>query len=266
LDAISAEASKHMADYDLQALTWLADFDLHCRDGLQVLLDREVEAVWEKFPDEPDFVDESFLKSIKNLNVDNLGAVGSRLLLNRMGVLETDNSFEDRATETIWTHRREDPREDPNETKFGGPTRHKRVFSYAEYRISGACLTQEFFEGAILQENGARGPHLHATPLRPVPLPINQRVERSACSEFLLLSELCWVLSEAGAVTEAQRRKLDGILRLYSTGPSCLSCITTLWQFHLRYPSISLEVGYCHMQVTTLIALRQGGSSAATVA
>merc|ERR1712066_909827 len=106
-------------------------------------------------------------------------------------------------------------------------------------------------EGALLQENGARGPHFENTPLRPVPLPINQRVERSACSEFLLLSELCWVFHEAGAVSEVQRQTIGGSLRLYSTGPSCISCITTVWQFHIRYPEISIEVGYSKTQATT---------------
>merc|ERR1711904_760407 len=99
----------------------------------------------------------------------------------------------------IAKHRLMDPREDPSEMKFVGPTRHKRVFSYAEFRIHASFIGVEPLEGAWLQENGARGKHSEGSPLKPIPLPINQRVERSACADFLLLSGLCKSWEQAGA-------------------------------------------------------------------
>merc|ERR1712224_76708 len=185
-----------------------------------------------------------------------MGAVGSRLLLNRMGVLNAQVNLEDRAVETIAKYKVEDPRESPTESKFGGPTRHKRVFSYAEFHISAAWLGHMPLEGARLQENGARGPHADGTPLIPVPLPINQRVERNACSEFLLLSGLCTAWEEAGAVSEVARNELTGTVRLYSTGPSCLSCCAAVWQFSIRFPRVEIEMSYSTTHAATLITLR----------
>lgn len=261
-DAISKQAIRKLQEYDLQALAWLADFELDCHDSVLSLLDREVEGIWRQlsgFEESGAGLDEAFMKFLRSLRVDNLGAVGDRLLLSRMGVREADAGLEERALQTIARHKLEDPREDPHETKFGGPTRHKRVFSYAEFRVRAACMGPEPVEGAWLQENGARGPHSDSSPLRPVPLPINERVERSACSEFLLLAGLCKAWQEAGAAGDRARGELTGTLRLYSTGPSCLSCVAALWQFGLCYPRVALEVSYSATQPTTLVALQRLG-------
>eukprot|EP00747_Dinoflagellata_sp_TGD_P061820 gnl/TRDRNA2_/TRDRNA2_152685_c0_seq2.p1 gnl/TRDRNA2_/TRDRNA2_152685_c0~~gnl/TRDRNA2_/TRDRNA2_152685_c0_seq2.p1 ORF type:complete len:439 (-),score=79.81 gnl/TRDRNA2_/TRDRNA2_152685_c0_seq2:30-1346(-) len=262
LDAISAEAIRNIAAYDLQALIWVADFDLHCHSELVKLLEAEVAQVWKHFPTSPEGIDVSFSVYLKQLQIDNLGAIGSRLLLNHMGIMVADETLQMRALETIALYRHDDPREDANEMTFGGPTRHKRVFSYAEYQIFGSFITSEGqqLEGAMLQENGARGPHFEETPLRAVPLPINQRVDRNACSEFLLLSELCAIFSEAGVVSESERLATVGTLRLFSTGPSCLSCCAAIWQFCLRFPGVRMEVGFSKVQITPLISLRQVGS------
>mmetsp|Transcript_67849 Transcript_67849/g.177946 ORF Transcript_67849/g.177946 Transcript_67849/m.177946 type:complete len:338 (-) Transcript_67849:83-1096(-) len=260
LDAISSEASRNLAGYDLQALTWLADFDLTCRDEIARLLEREVDTLWEGFPATPAGVDGAFKARVKDMGIDNLGAVGDRLLFRRMGFLEGGAAFEERALETMAENRVEDPREDPAEMTFGGPSRHKRVFSYAEYRVLGPCLgAQGVLEGALLQENGARGPHYEERPLVPVQLPVNQRVERSACSEFLLLTELCALIREAGAPEEDDRRSLGGELRIYSTGPSCISCCLALWQFSMRYPGVQVVVGFSQFQNqgTPLLELSQ---------
>jgi len=257
IKAISSEAIRLISDYDLQALAWLADIGLDCHEEIERLLNRDISMVWEGFPADPEHFDDAFMKSLKRMRVDNFGAVGNRLLLNYMGIEHASGSLEDRAMLMICAHRREDPREDPNETKFGGPTRHKRVFSYAEYRVLGACLGPNAIEGAMIQENGARGPHFEDTPLRPVPLPINQRVERSACSEFLLLSELCALIQKSGAQQEEERSAVSGSLRLYSTGPSCVSCVATIWQFHLRFPQLLVEVGYSKTQGVPLISIHR---------
>eukprot|EP00811_Abedinium_folium_P035325 NODE_8127_length_1521_cov_3.482066.p1 GENE.NODE_8127_length_1521_cov_3.482066~~NODE_8127_length_1521_cov_3.482066.p1 ORF type:complete len:362 (+),score=130.43 NODE_8127_length_1521_cov_3.482066:412-1497(+) len=244
LDAVYAAGLARTASYDLQALCWLADFNLACHAELEWRLEREVEQVWQLFPAASHVIGDAFLAALRQIRVDNLGAVGNRMLLRHMGVEQGDASLEERALVSIRAHRRLDPREDPSTTKFGGPTRHKRVFSYAEYRVRlAAAAPPALLEGALLQENGARGAHFAVTPLRAVPLPINQRVERSACSEFLLLSELCAALGEPGQCAEA-----EGTLRLWSTGPSCLSCMAALWQFRLRFPRLRVELGFAELQ------------------
>jgi len=245
MQAISQQSMRKIDDYDLQGLTLLADFDLACQQELAKRLEKEVLEIWRHFPSSSwtaSGPDAAFLRYIRQLGIDNLGAVGDRLLFKQMGVHEAPVGLDHRARAMIAEHSVEDPREAADETTFGGPSRHKRVFSYAEYQL---FVGSQQVEGALLQENGARGLHFETSPLHPVQLPINQRVERNACSEFLLLSELCGLIqaSESG-LSERLSGELCGTLRLYSTGPSCMSCMTAIWQFHLRYPSIRLEVGY----------------------
>jgi len=247
LNSISAEAIKNIAGYDMQDLSWLADFPLQCAGELQSRLDKEISLVWNIFPSTEKDVNDIFLQRLWDLRVDNLGAVGNRQLLSRMGASMADPSLERRALQVILEHREEDPHEDPSSAKFGGPTRHKRVFSYAEYQINfgmGASL----IEGAIVQENGARTSNSQCSPLRAVPLPINRRVERSACSEFLLLSELCVEWSRACKEHHCTKGDIYGTLRLYSTGPSCMSCLAALWQFRLCYPGVDMEVDFTMTQ------------------
>lgn len=242
-------------EMEMQALAWLADFDLSCKEGLARRLEEELTPIWKAFPAAatPEVMqhDGEFLRYLRSLRVDNYGAVGTRFLLNWMGALEAPEELLDRAMQMIIQHKRNDPREDDNELKFGGPTRHKRVFSYAEYHLEASCLCVTPFEGAMIQENGARTERTEATPLKPVALPINERVVRTACSEFLLLSELCGVLEECGAGAR-ERASVQGVLRLFSTGPSCLSCICAMWQFKSLFPQVVLEVSYAKTQATTL--------------
>jgi len=222
-------------------------------------MDQLVEVVWHRFPKATSALNDDFFDYLRSLQVDNLGAFAGRLLLNKMGAKHAPDGFRDRALQMIQTHRVEDPREQPGECKFGGPSRHKHVFSYAEYRIYGPCLDKlQPFEGAILQENGARGAHVHDSPLIAIKLPINPRVDRTACSEFLFLAELCWMLRIEGASESRRQESLTGVLRIFSTGPSCVSCLASMWQFRLLYPQISLEVDYVKiMQSTSVTELRR---------
>lgn len=239
LEAMADHAAEQVASYDLQALCWLADFPLSCQAEIADRLTTYIQQIWLQFPREmwpATGPDQAFLHYIRSLGLDNLGAVGGRQLLQRMGVIEADGGFVYRASMMIREHREEDPREAASEMTFGGPTRTRRVFSYAEYRLQSPAHT-DYLEGALVQENGARGPHHATSPLHALQLPINPRVERDACSEYLLLSELHGFIEEAGAA-----QGLRGLLRLHSTGPSCMSCLLALWQFRLLYPSIEVQV------------------------
>jgi len=294
MEAIAALVVRNMRDYDLKALSSLADLHLSCNAELQQCLDFEISKVWHNFPKtyQSGHLDRAFTEYVKQLGIDNLGSVGDRLLMQHMCIQEAPAGFEARALETMIAHCQEDLREDPAEMTFGGPSKHKRVFSYAEYRI---CFLQEeggFVasrgpeeEGALLQENGARGQSLSSSPLTAVPLPINHRVQRSACSEFLLLSELCALLRSSFSEEEEEEEELredsgefckkegtllpaealrgiQGTLRLYSTGPSCMSCMVALWQFRMLHPLIRLEVSYATASGRSLSQLWQVTSHA----
>mmetsp|Transcript_51017 Transcript_51017/g.91880 ORF Transcript_51017/g.91880 Transcript_51017/m.91880 type:complete len:321 (+) Transcript_51017:61-1023(+) len=294
MEAIAALVVRNMRDYDLKALSSLADLHLSCNAELQQCLDFEISKVWDNFPKtyQSGHLDRAFTEYVKQLGIDNLGSVGDRLLMQYMCIQEAPAGFEARALETMIAHCQEDLREDPAEMTFGGPSKHKRVFSYAEYRI---CFLQEeggFVasrgpeeEGALLQENGARGQSLSSSPLTAVPLPINHRVQRSACSEFLLLSELCALLRSSFSEEEEEEEELredsgefckkegtllpaealrgiQGTLRLYSTGPSCMSCMVALWQFRMLHPLIRLEVSYATASGRSLSQLWQVTSHA----
>lgn len=217
-----------------------------------------VDAVWSHFPKTIEAFDDKFFDYVRDLQVDNLGAYAGRLLLQKMGAKHAPDGFRARAVQMIEAYRVEDPRERTDERKFGGPSRHKHVFSYAEYRIHGACLkVAQPFEGAIIQENGARSEHLCESPFFAIRLPINDRVDRTACSEYLLLADFCWMLRVEGASEIADRHGLQGTLRIFSTGPSCLSCLIAMWQFRMRYPQITLEIDYVKMQALPMIELRR---------
>eukprot|EP00746_Dinoflagellata_sp_MGD_P157272 gnl/MRDRNA2_/MRDRNA2_86168_c0_seq2.p1 gnl/MRDRNA2_/MRDRNA2_86168_c0~~gnl/MRDRNA2_/MRDRNA2_86168_c0_seq2.p1 ORF type:complete len:337 (+),score=37.71 gnl/MRDRNA2_/MRDRNA2_86168_c0_seq2:139-1011(+) len=261
-------------ELDVQSLVWLNDFSLGCHDSLQPLLCKLVDEVWGYMPTTPDAWQGSAFDELRShlrrLHVDNMGALGGRMLMERMGVGAADGPFVARALATIQCHRREDPREDPHEGKFGGPTRHKRVFSYAEYRFMCPRFSSPM-EGAVLQENGARQDHSETAvkiPLRVVSLPINARIERSACSEYLLFTEICRrLVLDFVPVVPAVRREgavavdtcisklgsnamlgVQGVVRLYNTGPSCVSCLCVCRQFQLLFPGVVLEVAFSAFQ------------------
>ncbi|CAJ1395348.1 unnamed protein product [Effrenium voratum] len=233
----AASAAVEVSSSDLQALSLLADLPLACPQ-LRDRLAATVDAIWHHFPRELWDIgpDEAFLEYIWSLNTDNLGCTGDRQLLHEMGVeaLAPNSGFEGRALEMISAHRSENAWEDPAELTFGGPVRNRRVFSYAEYRLEAP----QVLEGALLQENGARVLSNQRSPLHAVQLPINYRVDRSACSEFLLLSELC------GMIEASRAARASGTLRLYSTGPSCLSCMLAIWQFCLLFPAVRVQVAF----------------------
>lgn len=254
--AISEEARRHIFEYDLAALTWLTDYELIDDEVVHERLASEVVRVWRSLPDSPGGLGQPFLEMLQHVQVDSLGGVGSRMLLGHLNVRETDPAFDRRALEVIEQHRVEDPRENPQETMFGGPTRHKHVFSYAEYRIenfSQLGCSEDVVEGAVLQENGARSQWSVQSPLQSAPLPINRRVDRAACSEFLLLSTVCIVLRDAGACGQHERSQLVGLLRLWSTGPSCLSCLAAIRQFQLLFPGVQLEIGFPILHVAETV-------------
>lgn len=85
---------------------------------------------------------------------------------------------------------------------------------------------------------------------------MNFAVDRTLCSEFQLLSELCDVLlaavsasSASGAVgSAAARGSLRGHAFLFVSAAPCLSCVCAVRQFQLIFPQVSLAVS-CRSRV-----------------
>lgn len=244
------------ASFGVQALGWLVDFDLECRGEISECLSKVAKEIWAAFPSSIEawwecdsFTD--FSMYLRGLAADNLGSSGSRFLLKLMGAAETPANFCERALQCIERFDQErDWREDPGCVRFGGPALHKRVFSYAEYRFGGVTEGGSFMEGAILQENSAPSERLVSRPrwFRAIDLPVNFVVDRTMCTEFLLLSELVGLLAQEG-LTPEKLKILSGMLRLYATGPPCVSCISVLRQVQLLLPRVTLQVSYGRSQV-----------------
>merc|ERR1711871_740613 len=166
-----------------------------------------------------------FSQYLRSLGADNLGSSGSLFLLDLMGASEAPSNFCERALHHISLFSQEkDWREDEGCLRFGGPALHKRVFCYAEYRLRCSPVDSDFLEGAILQENSAPSEQTTSAPqwFRAVQLPVNYIVDRTMCTEFLLLREWSGVLVKAG-VALCDLKVLQGDLRLYATGPPCVS-------------------------------------------
>mmetsp|Transcript_110589 Transcript_110589/g.312870 ORF Transcript_110589/g.312870 Transcript_110589/m.312870 type:complete len:179 (-) Transcript_110589:117-653(-) len=146
---------------------------------------------------------------------------------------------------------------DPATWRFGGPTLHKRVFCYCEYRLQEDAGAEgappQLIEGAILQENSARRKRMAGAPrwFHAVQLPINEIVDRAMCTEYLMLTELSLVVrgAAAGPVLEAPCRGISGEVRVYASGPPCVSCLGVFRQFQLRFPRVGLAVAFGRSQV-----------------
>jgi len=198
-----------------------------------------------------------------------------------MGVGEASEAFCQRALYHVdlYSQAERVKRNDPSTWKFGGHVLHKRVFSYCEYRLSvvrgggggrgegpGAAGCEEdgsVLEGAIFQENSARHDGMAAAPrwFQAVQLPINEIVDRTMCTEFLLFTQLSLLLQREGvapsgsgpaapaAPTAAPSAVVSGELRLYATGPPCISCLGVIRQVQLLFPGLQTSVSFGRSQV-----------------
>mmetsp|Transcript_36495 Transcript_36495/g.49813 ORF Transcript_36495/g.49813 Transcript_36495/m.49813 type:complete len:212 (-) Transcript_36495:60-695(-) len=173
---------------------------------------------------------------VKELRVDNLGAVGTRLLLGEMGVADVPASFV-RAVQSQYPHFSPQPASQLGLSLC-------KVHCYAEYRVEVADM---LLKGTLMHENGLReGSALRPRWLHAISLPISVFVERELCAEFQLLEAACEVLSRGGAsgvYRNGQRVHARGCLRMAVTGASCLSCVGAMRQFQILWPQVDLAVG-----------------------
>mmetsp|Transcript_25931 Transcript_25931/g.79705 ORF Transcript_25931/g.79705 Transcript_25931/m.79705 type:complete len:86 (+) Transcript_25931:1-258(+) len=82
-------------------------------------------------------------------------------------------------------------------------------------------------------------------------------VDRTLCSEFQLLSELCDLLqATALAVNPAQAQELRGHVHVFVSCAPCLSCILAIWQFRWILPKVWLAVA-CRGRSSSYTGSRQ---------
>jgi len=125
---------------------------------------------------------------------------------------------------------------------------HKRVCTFAEYSLLDAREGSEPLAGVMMRENGfwtasttrgGKNRWLQAAK----DMKAGALVDRTLCSEFQTLEELCDILEAAGVMSPTEcRKQVHGGVRLFISTTPCISCIGALSQFTLMFPGVKLEV------------------------
>lgn len=172
-----------------------------------------------------------------SVRIDNFGIVGTRILMDSLGVRDLPASFRERATPFIPRLGRltsEVPRGE------GVSWMRTRVVNYWEYNLE--------WPGGRLQgaENGENALHERARDsrwLRAVTPPFNPFADRRTCSEFRSFDRLLEELSRAGtSADENLRGRVSGCIMMLINAPPCVSCIGVMQQFQLLYPRVVLHI------------------------
>jgi len=265
LNAISAEVLRKLDEIEAQSLGILADAKLPCRQAVE----RTLQPLAERFIGElPHVLNPTriaaFTQFVRDVRIDNFGAWGTRLVLERIGFREPPPDFVERALRQIRLGLgsvgagADDRRTADAEGALAGTALvHRRVFSYAEYEVeatSDDSGSGRLVAGSIIKENGRRdrnaeerlvgGTRTSVTwpALKPLASPISSLVDRSLCSEFQVLRSMPEEAAMAAAPVKLPPPPLRGRLRLFVSTAPCVSCIWALRQFQLLHPSMQLEV------------------------
>lgn len=192
------------------------------------------------------------LRSLKDVRVDHLGSVGTKLILKKVGVGPPDEVFIRRASTTFprgpsgdFSRRRSSaPQLDENTPQ------QRRIFAYAEYSFERIGKGEDIsaqtpVEGRMLREHGFQGLRMWQKGwLKAVVLPVNPNVDRSVCAEFQVFNELCDLVHQTGLADS--KEECQGVVGhvqfLVSTTP-CLSCVCAVMQYQLLFPRVCLEFG-----------------------
>ncbi|CAJ1350222.1 unnamed protein product [Effrenium voratum] len=159
---------------------------------------------------------DDYARVVEDMEVDNFGVWGGRLLLRRLGLEEPPPSFSDKAAALVLAH---------NEQQLASWWRsenllHQRVLSFAEVDIT---IGDAQVSGGRFQQNGYQGWRPKEDWIRATTLPCNALVDRSLCSENQLLAKLCEDIAQL-CPSQGQWPDARGDLQLYVTGAPCLSC------------------------------------------
>merc|ERR1712242_685541 len=137
-------------------------------------------------------------------------------------------------------------------------TVHRRIYVFTEYHFASTLRPMApLLEGTSFQLNGLRSDPETARRrwLCAVPLTISKWVDRTLCAEFQLLGEVCEMMNRAGIemTSPELRHSVYGLLSMYLSEPSCVSCIGALKQFQTLFPGVDMLVE-CSSVVEPLMA------------
>lgn len=183
--------------------------------------------------------DGSYQQLVRDFGVGNFGAVGTRLLYERMGVSEPDDAFHQRALQHM-------PRPgrmmgDLYSSHDCGPLFVRvRVMSYAEhdFNITDSKGTTRSLRGEGVYENGKTAGTRWLVPVQPPSCPF---ADRGTCSEFRMLTAFCEALAREGWRPGASGL-VTGSLVVWVSGPCCVSCVGAVAQFRLLLPGIDVRL------------------------
>jgi len=271
MTALSSEALRKLGHVEPQALAFLTEvgLDASAHPALVQQLDRVIGRLvaelpqnlsgWRRGPD---------LRSLREVRVDHLGSVGTRLMLDRLNVSVPDDVFIESASAKF-------PRMASGEisrSRVGMPaalenTPHqRRIFCYAEYEFFGTQAPLERCEGdhsspalkcqltstvlqplrgRMMREHGFQGLRMWQKGwLRALSLPVNPHVDRSVCAEFQVLNEMCDFVNQHGLADDPDDcRNVSGSVKVLVSTTPCLSCVCAVKQFSLLFPHVSVQFG-----------------------
>lgn len=225
-----------------QSVASLADrcFTVQCHELLFCRLVKLVDRFFELMPRQIDgWRDGSYQRFVSSFGVGNFGAVGTRLLYERLGVVVPDDNFYNRALQHM-------PRPgrmmgDLYSSHGCGPLFVRvRVLSYAEYefRFPGRAGVAGSLRGKGVYENGQTAGTRWLVPVQPPSCPF---ADRGTCSEFRMLTALCEGLARAG-LGPGSGQFVTGSLAVWVSGPCCVSCVGAVAQFKLLFPGIGVRL------------------------
>jgi len=227
--AIAEEAKARIDLFDAQALSNLCDSIPHCA---QELFQRLLPTIEEFVGGMPESLDGwrggSFADVLHRIMVDNFGAMGTQVVLARLGLQDAGSDFIAKAQHRIGLALAE---VDARKEGFG--LSHKRVLCFAEWDLGHPSGEQ--LRGTLLMENGIRVGHVSPPAwLRSHATPINHIIGRDLCGEFQLLTGVGLILDAAPP------GRLVGTLLMYVSSTPCVSCVAAIRQFQQRYPGLTL--------------------------
>lgn len=240
IDAIAAEALSKLESTETQPLATLVDVELPGCEGLQQRLIARIARFAEQWLLQDAFSGSNAL--LFDWQIDNFGIIGTGILLSKIGVQSPGEGFALRATNVIDAEN-SSRTEDWRRQRFFFK---ERVYCYIEFDLTHPTVSETSrLIGSLVKENSFLGEGTRAGRtglLRSLVLPINELVDRTLCAEYQALSELCDRIDSVGVTGEPSRRFVTGQVRLWTSGASCLSCVSIIRQFLILFPKVSLEV------------------------